>query len=681
MKNSGVLLGMGWVFLIASAMGGNVLEQWHWRSPQPQGNAIHSVVPANGTFVAVGEMGTILTSGDGTNWTTRASGTLMNLRDCAFGAGLYVVVGDYGTVLTSPDLQTWTSRYVGTFYSLRGITFGSGRFVCVGEETTILTSTDGMNWLPQSSGPWLLEDVIHAEGLFVAGGGILPVINAPSFRVLLTSTNGQAWTIRVLANGPPFRSLAYGSGQFGVTTSPDPWNGFSSIWSSADGVDWQPLPPFAMSTYQSRLTYGNGLWVLVNGLADYPVYPGEILFSTDLVNWTFAYTNSQSLSAVTFSGDRFVAAGYSGEVLGSSNGTNWADPFSNAVDLYFSELDFVNEQFVGVGWDRFFFSSNGVAWTTSSTPTNTGRLFNLTFGNGLYVAGGEYRSVWISTNGTEWSNPITNLSRHPYNVDTRVAFGNSVFVAASGYEADILTSADGTNWMLQTLVTNSGDTVQFNDVTFANGRFVAVAATAIASSVDGTNWNIIRTNLGLHSVAGGAGRFVAVGGNGPVSSSDGTNWVTSPGHEYDNFSYVAFGAGWFVATSGAAYSSSTSIAPPRPYWISSDGLNWTRRTVSTPQAMGPLAFGDGTFITGTERGGLLQTDPLITLHLKREAFTELGIAGPRYRQYQIDYRDAVTGTNDWDLLDTVIATNDITWFPDSSATNATQRFYRAILLP
>jgi len=435
-----------------------------------------------------------------------------------------------------------------------------------------------------------------------------------------------------------------------------------------------------MSTYQSRLTYGNGLWVLVNGLADYPMYSGEILFSADLVNWTFAYTNSQSLSAVTFAADRFVAAGYNGAFLVSPNGTNWANPFSNAADLYFSELDFLNGQFVGIGWDRFFFSSNGVAWTTSPMPTTTGRLFNLTFGNGLYVAGGEYRSVWISTNGTEWNNPITNLSRFPYSGDTRVAFGNGVFVAVSYHEADILTSADGTNWMLQTLVTNIGDYVHFSDVTFANGRFVAVASTAIASSLDGTNWNIVRTNLGLHSVAGGAGRFVAVGGNGPVSSSDGTNWVASPGHELDNFSYVAFGAGWFVATSGAAYSTSTLIAPPRPYWISSDGINWTRRTVATPQAMGPLAFGDGTFIAGTERGGLLQTDPLITLSLRAAALPELQISGPRHRQYQIECRDTVTVTDGWASLGTVTVTNDSTVFTDLSATNAPRRFYRAVLL-
>lgn len=680
MRNFRRLLTLGLTFMIGSTWG-DVLEQWHWRSPLPQGNAIYGVVSANGTLVAVGEMGTILTSNDGTNWTPRASGTQMDLRDCAFGAGHYVVVGDYGTVLASIDLQTWTPQFAGTFYSLRGITFANGQFVCVGEQASILTSGNGVDWSMQASGPWQLEDVTYAEGLFVAAGGIGTEINQQHIRVLLTSTNAQSWAIRVLTYGPPFRSLTYGDGQFAVTTSPDPWNGFSSLWSSTNGLDWQPLPPVAMSAYQSRLTYGDGLWVLVNGVADYPVNPGDILCSADLLNWTTAYTNSQSLSAVTFAGDKFVAAGYNGVLLTSADGTNWANPVAGIPDLFFLQLTFLNGRFVGVNPEQFFFSSNGVNWATAPAPTNTGRLVSLAFGHGLYVAGGEYRSVWISTNGAEWSTPETNLSLYPYGGNTHVAFGNGVFVGASGSQADILTSPDGLNWMTQTLVTNDGDSVYFNDLTFANGRFVAVANTAIATSLDGTNWHLLRTNLGLYSVAGGAGHFAAVGGNILASSNDGTNWVSQFSNDPGSISDVAFGAGWFVATTTTDYSSPPPIKQPRPYWISPDGFNWIRRTASTPQDMWPVAFGDGTFIAGTEHGGLLQTDPLITLALRPGSPTELGISGPRYRQYQVQYRDEITTTNDWALLGTLVVTNEPGWIQDPTATNAPRRFYRAALLP
>src|SRR5688572_11702440 len=79
------------------------LEQWHWRSPLPQGNPLRSVAYGNGLYVAVGDLGTILTSTNGTNWSRQTSGTTSALRDCVYGAGTWVAVGDFGMVLTSLD--------------------------------------------------------------------------------------------------------------------------------------------------------------------------------------------------------------------------------------------------------------------------------------------------------------------------------------------------------------------------------------------------------------------------------------------------------------------------------------------------------------------------------------------------------------------------------------------------
>src|SRR5262249_31066243 len=84
--------------ILAPAARSAPLEEWHWRNPLPQGNALNRVVFVNGVYVAVGELGTILTSSDGTNWVTQTSGTIAELRGCAYGGGQYVVVGELGTV-------------------------------------------------------------------------------------------------------------------------------------------------------------------------------------------------------------------------------------------------------------------------------------------------------------------------------------------------------------------------------------------------------------------------------------------------------------------------------------------------------------------------------------------------------------------------------------------------------
>jgi hypothetical protein len=59
------------------------------------------VTYGNGTFVAVGRNGTILTSRDGVNWTQRTSGG-NQLKGVAYGNNTFVAVGEYGTILTSP---------------------------------------------------------------------------------------------------------------------------------------------------------------------------------------------------------------------------------------------------------------------------------------------------------------------------------------------------------------------------------------------------------------------------------------------------------------------------------------------------------------------------------------------------------------------------------------------------
>jgi hypothetical protein len=51
------------------------------------------VTYGNGTFVAVGTGGTILTSPDGVNWTERTSGTRNQLNGVTYGNGTFARTG------------------------------------------------------------------------------------------------------------------------------------------------------------------------------------------------------------------------------------------------------------------------------------------------------------------------------------------------------------------------------------------------------------------------------------------------------------------------------------------------------------------------------------------------------------------------------------------------------------
>ena len=100
-----LLLSAALLLVVALPAFADPLDNWHWRNPLPQGNTLKGIAYGNGTFVAVGESGTILTSTDGTTWTSRTSGTTYGLNSVTYGSGTFVTVGDNGTILQSDPLS------------------------------------------------------------------------------------------------------------------------------------------------------------------------------------------------------------------------------------------------------------------------------------------------------------------------------------------------------------------------------------------------------------------------------------------------------------------------------------------------------------------------------------------------------------------------------------------------
>ena len=71
----------------------------------------------SGGFIAVGELGTILTSSDGTSWDNRSSGTTSSLIGVTYGNSKFLTMtgsmddgtNNTATVLTSSNGTSWTS--------------------------------------------------------------------------------------------------------------------------------------------------------------------------------------------------------------------------------------------------------------------------------------------------------------------------------------------------------------------------------------------------------------------------------------------------------------------------------------------------------------------------------------------------------------------------------------------
>lgn len=650
------------------------LEQWHWRSPLPQGNGLNNVVFANGRFIAVGELGTILVSSDGINWVRRESGVLDELRDCAYGNGRYVVVGDYGTVLTSTDALTWVPQYGSTFYSLKGITYGNGQFVAVGEQTTIIISLDGVNWIQQSSGEWDLYDVDYGAGVFVAVGGIKGTTSYNAIGVILSSADGHNWTRRELDSDGPIVSLVFGGGQFAAINRNQ--YEYDKIWTSANGLSWQ-VAQTAILYPLNGIAYGQGKWVIAAGNLEHQYDgTGRIMISEDLVQWSDAVTNIVVPSAVAFGNGRLVASRMDGSFLTSSNTTNWSNPYQETPILSLNDVKYINGSFWGVARDKLVISVDGSSWTNVVALTNVDPLVSITYGFGRFVAGSESHTIWTSTNGVDWTNAAPELN--PSYTPVAITFGNGLFVGASGYSGDILVSTNGVNWSVQQLQTN-GNSIYFRGITFGNGRFVAVSENAYATSTDGTNWFLNTDYHGLTSVTWGDGIFVAVGPNIIMTSADGTNWNSQSSAQFGYLNAIAYGSGYFVAVGGTFYFS--IVEQESPIWISTDAVHWSKCSSKTSLILSTVAFGDGTFVIGSSQNGILQSDPVVTLELAVRSMPELSLAGPMNRSYRIEYSDNLGYVNSWITLTNLVSTNTSAQCFDPGWTNSSKRFYRAVLIP
>ena len=77
----------------------------------------------DGTFIAVGNAGKIITSSDGKKWRKNKVRTKKHLRGVAYGDGKFVIVGNSGIIFTSPDSTTWTNTKSGTSRHLRRVIF------------------------------------------------------------------------------------------------------------------------------------------------------------------------------------------------------------------------------------------------------------------------------------------------------------------------------------------------------------------------------------------------------------------------------------------------------------------------------------------------------------------------------------------------------------------------------
>jgi len=230
-------------------------------------------------------------------------------------------------------------------------------------------------------------------------------------------------------------------------------------------------------------------------------------------------------------------------------------------------------------------------WVEAPRPTGSGAPISVTFGKGMFVAGGLQGSLLTSTNGVDWAKQDSTITTDI----NRVKFVNDRFFAFSNHKSPpfdgvTLVSSEGVEW---TALTSS----VLADITYGNGAYFAVHfapgpidpggfGSVILTSLDLTQWTPVG-NAVFDDIGFGGGIFVArvdnPGSNIPLLSysTDAKNWTktgaSSTLNQFD--SEITYQNGVFSTFKIGLASPTGCIACPEAFegyalYVSNNGRTW-----------------------------------------------------------------------------------------------------------
>jgi hypothetical protein len=446
-------------------------ETWTLQEIGVRGN-LYGIVWNGEQFVAVGKrVGTCFGGGcahvytispDGVDWTLHVAPYFGELRDITWSAGLelFVAIGVDGydsAVLTSSDGASWSIQIFSNV-EFDGITWNGTRFVIVGNGGTVLTSSDGEVWSPQNSDSEEdLSDVVSDNTrLVVVGDG----------GTILTSTTAVDWTrwTQSTIDVDMLNDVIWADGRFIAVGNTLP---ASFIVTSTNGSDWISTADFESISLNAVAWNGN-LFVAVG-------FDGTILTSLDAENWVPQASGTLSdLTDVTWGNNQFAAIGSDGTIVTSEDGMRWVSQVSGTTGTL-NRIIWGNNEFVAVGAfienPIILTSADGEVWEqhVSLDALTDGILYSVAWGNEQYMVAGDNK-VFITSNLVNWTifDSLTTSTLRD------VTWGGNQFIVVGGdsgaNRAAILTLSEGKGWIRQHNVSRR----TFRGVTWNGSQFVVI---------------------------------------------------------------------------------------------------------------------------------------------------------------------------------------------------------------
>ena len=288
--------------------------------------------------VVVGAAGTIVYSEPGSSGLTTSfvvSNKFANqaFNDVAYHDGTFIAVGNQGSIYRSTDGEIWsgvTTTSITT--TLRGVHYGEDQWIAVGAASSVISSTDdGLNWSVVSDSSdvgisFQINDVHYENNVWLAVGNSGRTIN---------SINGRNWFFQTIPNTTSnMRGITYGDNKMVAV-------GFSSAirWSGYETVGAAATATVGAGGTISAITVNNGGFGYKFGTTP------TVLISQEVVS-------RETINTVNIAGDYGTVVG----VAVSSSGFNSqptlnltldADPFLN--QLAFNNPSAISKTGLAVG--------------------------------------------------------------------------------------------------------------------------------------------------------------------------------------------------------------------------------------------------------------------------------------------------------------------------------------------
>ena len=344
----------------------------------------------------------VITSLDGTEWTSRFTGSSSNLYSVLDLGNINSVnvVGDSGTIISAPS--------IGTFNNL------PTEIVATGNNQKLAVSTDAIHWTLRTTGvTFTLSSLTYAgDGKLYAVAPIIP-------NAVATSTDTISWYYNDIPLGNP-SELAYSehdANQFILGCSKDGGGGF--IYGATDGINWQ-LRTSDIGSLTSNLTSvsASNQYFLASDTSKFGV-------STDTIVWTIRTVPSFG-PTVSFS-----------TIIDYINGYYFASTISGNISV----------------------STDSIAWTVRTLFVGNVNKFAYSSGSNLYAIAFNNGYISTSTDTVVWNNNLETETSLTYDLNGLTSFyspvlgevfiagGNNAVITSSVYDTlsspEISATGDG----------------------------------------------------------------------------------------------------------------------------------------------------------------------------------------------------------------------------------------------